>query len=363
MTPRERFAALATALLLLLGARAVLRSRSVAWTAPVASTAPPVRTSLAWCYPDELHDGLWATARRQPAEAVRVMCVARDAVTGERINARVGLRQVEATFGQVTGGAQVAYWDVPAGFEVIIEAASTTHYSASGYRRVPEIPGSALAMTTYLLPRPAPLVGTVQQPGERLSIRRPAQASDRWGFVDRLRASGLATAGFEGAWRQLFTASIAVQPDGTWGHSAMPGLPIVVRRARGEVVQSTELTPVRDINRVVFGAPASGPEGGGLAVTRPPYPDRWPVAHVSLRVAGHDGGLPAVVVRAVHGPGGMGGGVQVAAGRGSLVFELPPKTDLLIEVRAEGYETRTVPIRLQPWDRWFVPEFLLERAR
>lgn len=357
MTHRERAAALVAAILIALLARTLLRAPPIANTSFISKT---------WLYPSEDPAGLWVHSRVTPANAVRLLCVARDAVTGERLEAQLGARGVEQSFSHVVGGTHVAFWDLPAGMETVLQASTRTHYSATGYRVVPDVPGSMLAMTVWLLPRPALLAGVVQR-GERVRLLRPPSAGAEWEFVNRLRGSGLATAGLEEAWQQLFAAAVFVQPDGQWSHTCLPGLPLVVevspRPDSGRGPARATVTPVRDINRV---SPADADGAGrqrAVPIVRPPYPSQWPGARVALRAVSEAGTPLDAVVRVRSGPGGDGSADEVARGTGSLEFAVAPKSELTIEVSAAGYAPRAVAVRFEPLDRWWIPEFTLERVR
>jgi len=354
MTLRERVAALAAAVVIAAVGLCLL-------DAPVAPQ--PVRTPITWCYPRESRALSWATDGFTPPEAVRMMVVAYDAVTGERLNATVGLRHPDTPSPQITGGRQVGYWDVPAGFDAIISASTTMHYSANGFRKIPDLPGAALAATVYLMPRAAPLVGTAQR-GDRVRVLRPEPAGSAWGFVDRLRASPLATPGVEEAWRQSFVQEIAVRPDGSWSHTCLPGLPVTVEIApaagsgKGPVRQT--LTPIRDINRASPEEVVAG-DAGAAPVALPPYPSGWPAAHISLRVVGANGTPLPATVRVLDAAGERQQAPVDLLGSGE--FAVPSRTTLRLEVGAAGMATRRLELRLEPSDRLWIPALRLEPAR
>ncbi|MHC5021599.1 MAG: hypothetical protein ACYTGX_16125 [Planctomycetota bacterium] len=356
MTARERIAALAAAVVIAGLGRALLRT---------PSAVPPRVTPLTWCLPEENPAHHWARVRWKPPHALRAMLVARDAVTGERLNAALAARPIDSSFAQVSGGDEAAFWDLPPGGELVFSASTVHHYSSSGYRKLPDLPGAALAMTVWLLTRPSPIAGTVE-PGDGVRLRRPVPAGEVWGFVDRLRQSGLASAGLDEAWTQVFASPVVVQPDGNWTHSAFPGLPIVVEHtAHGERTvprRYRSLIPIRDLNRVGPGEPAAGSGTAGAAVAMPAYPRQWPPAQVALTAVASNGKRLEATVR-VRGMAGAGAAArEVAHGLGSLRFALPARRDLELEVSAPGYTPRTVALRLQPSDRLWVPTLKLEPA-
>jgi hypothetical protein len=293
------------------------------------------------------------------------MLVARDAVTGERLQAALAARPINSSFAQVSGGEQAAFWDLPPGGEMVFSASTVNHYSSSGYRRLPDLPGAALAMTVWLLTRASPVAGTVE-PGDTVQLRRPVPAPEAWRFVDRLRQSGLASTGLEEAWTQVFGTPVVIQPDGNWTHSSFPGLPIVVEQVRrtGEATQHryTPLVAIRDLNRVEAGALGPAGRDDVAAALMPAYPRRWPPAQVALTAVAPGGRRVAATVRVREPGAGAGAGDEVAGGVGSLRFELPARRDLELEVSAPGFVPRTIALRLQPHDRLWVPKFELEPA-